>query len=68
MSKSKKTKIIAVQGTNNAILDAYLLYNCMRNRNRVEYFSTREKTHHPDFNYGEFTAIKGVEFDTFNNA
>ena len=60
MNKSKKTKIIAVQGTNITILNASLIYNGMRNRNTVKYHGIREQNHPPDF--------KGSEFETFSDA
>ena len=36
----------------------FFIADWLRNRNTIEYLGIGEKVHNPDFNYGEFAAIK----------
>ena len=69
----KKNRMISVQGKDITIIDddyisltdmirakdgEFFISDWLRNRNTVEFLGIWEKIHNPDFNYGEFAAIK----------
>ena len=37
---------------------SFFITDWLRNRNTLEFLSVWEKTHNPDFNYGEFATIR----------
>ena len=48
----------------------YIIQNWMRNRNTIEFLGIWERVHNPNFNYGEYAAIRsqaGLNNHDFNS-